>query len=135
VGSVYDEFEEQLGAWQRQYAGRPQREIIRLLLLAPRTRGDGLDRLQGGPDSTAVEEHADADDVREIIRHALIWSGKMSRCTPFTFAAPSLELGSPDFARSPSPDRIAEPPAVGLHQFASTSPGETGQSPAHSLLH
>ncbi|HEV8484539.1 MAG TPA: DUF362 domain-containing protein [Blastocatellia bacterium] len=95
MGSVYDEFEELLGAWQRQYAGRPQREIIRLLLLALEREemvsiGYREDLILRRLKSMPI-----ADDVREIIRHALIWVWKDEQMHAIYIRGAIFKLGSP----------------------------------------
>lgn len=76
VGGVYDEFEQELAAWRRRYAGRPRREMLRLSLLA-------LEREQIV--SVAYREELIArrlasmpiaQEARDIIRHALLWTWK-----------------------------------------------------------
>ena len=34
MGAVYDQFTKELSDWERRYAGKPTREIIKLFLLA-----------------------------------------------------------------------------------------------------
>jgi uncharacterized protein (DUF362 family) len=95
VGSVYDEFEELLGDWQRRYAGRPKQEIVRLFLLALEReemvsigyREDLiLKRLKTMPIS---------DEVRDIIRHSLVWVWKDEQMHAIYIRGAIFKLGSP----------------------------------------
>ena len=76
MGAVYDEFTKELSDWERRYAGKPTREIIKLFLLA-------LEREQIV--SIAYSEDVLGrrlsalpvpDNVREIFRSALVWAWK-----------------------------------------------------------
>ena len=74
MGVVYEQFAQELAAWQTKYAGRPRDELIGLCLLALEReelvsvgyREELMtQRLSAMPLSPAV---------RELMRHALIWA-------------------------------------------------------------
>jgi len=76
VGVLYREFERTLDEWSRRFAGKPRQEMIHLFLLA-------LEREEIV--AVSYRENAIAhrlaampidEDVRELIRHALIWIWK-----------------------------------------------------------
>ena len=76
VGALYREFEQTLEVWGRRWAGRPREEMIRLFLLA-------LEREEIV--AVSYRENAIAQrlaampidgDVRNLVRHALIWVWK-----------------------------------------------------------
>jgi len=95
VGNVYDEFEELLGAWRRQYAGRPQREIIRLLLLALEREEMVSIGYREDVILRRLKSMPIADDIREIIRHALIWVWKDEQMHAIYIRGAIFKLGSP----------------------------------------
>src|SRR4029077_9252546 len=74
VSAIYEEFERELGRLRNRYAAAPREELTRLFLLA-------LEREEIVPiayrESAIVERLARMpidDDVRELIRHALVWA-------------------------------------------------------------
>ena len=76
MGAVYEEFERELARLRTQFADDPRREIIRLFLLA-------LEReelVSVGYRESLIERRLASmpipDDVREVIRHALVWIWK-----------------------------------------------------------
>lgn len=94
VGAIYEEFRCQLEAWRKQYAGQPQREMIRLCLLA-------LEREELV--SVAYREDLIAKrlasmpvnkQIREIVRHALIWAWKDEEMHAIYIRGLILKLGS-----------------------------------------
>src|SRR5713226_7525908 len=89
MGAVRDEFERELAEWRQRYAGQPRREMIQLFLLA-------LEReelVSVGYRETAIIRRLQTmpltDEIRELIRHALLWCGRTKKSTRFTFAASS----------------------------------------------
>jgi hypothetical protein len=95
TSGIYREFERQLAGWAVRYAGRPDRELVRLYLLA-------LEREQGvtvaysenvlGPRLGAMRV---TSDVRGLFRHALlsVWKDEEMHATYVRGAL--LKLGSP----------------------------------------
>ena len=94
MGAIYEEFERQLAAWRQQYAGQPRREMIRLCLLA-------LEREELV--SVAYREDLIAKrlasmpvnkQIREIVRHALVWAWKDEEMHAIYIRGLILKLGS-----------------------------------------
>jgi uncharacterized protein (DUF362 family) len=76
VGELYREFEQTLELWDRRWAGHPRQELIHLFLLA-------LEREEivavGYRENAIAQRLATMqidDDIRELVRHALIWVWK-----------------------------------------------------------
>jgi uncharacterized protein (DUF362 family) len=93
MGAVYDEFERELAELRRQCEGNPRREVIRLFLLA-------LEReelVSIGYRESLMEQRLAAmpipDDVREIVRHALIWIWKDEEMHTIYIRGAILKLG------------------------------------------
>ncbi len=95
ASEIYDGFARQLAGWESRYAGRPQREMLRLCLLA-------LDR----EENVAVAYHARSigprlaslpvpEDVREVIRAALLWVWRDEEVHAVYMHATLLEIGAP----------------------------------------
>jgi uncharacterized protein (DUF362 family) len=94
VGTVYDEFVRDLAAWDRRYAARPRDEMIRLFLLA-------LEREEivsvGYRESLIVQRLGTMPlepEVRELIRHALLWAWKDEEMHAVYIRGAILKLGS-----------------------------------------
>jgi uncharacterized protein (DUF362 family) len=95
VGSVYTEFQQQLAGWRRQYAGRPDEEMIRLFLLALEREeivsiGYRENILTGRLERMPVPE-----EVRQLIRHALLWAWKDEEMHTIYIRGAILKLGRP----------------------------------------
>jgi uncharacterized protein (DUF362 family) len=95
VSDIYQAFERDLSGWQTRYAGRPDREMLRLCLLA-------LEREQNV--AVAYDEHVLGrrlaamplpDDVRELIRHALVWVWQDEEMHTIYVRGALLKLGQP----------------------------------------
>jgi uncharacterized protein (DUF362 family) len=95
VSEVDEDFERELAGWRVQYAGRPDLEMLRLALLslereeivAVAYREDVLGRrLAAMPLS---------DDVREVIRHALLWAWWDEEMHAVYIRGMLLRLGDP----------------------------------------
>ncbi len=94
VGQVVDEIANELAQLQRQYAGRPRQEMIRLFLLA-------LEREElvavGYRESVMAERlHAMPldGDVRDMIHHALVWIWKNEEMHAIYIRGAILKIGS-----------------------------------------
>ncbi len=76
MGSLYQDFENEMAAWRRKHAGAPRQEMVHLFLLA-------LEREElvsvGYRESAVVARLQTlplAPEVRDLIRHALLWAWK-----------------------------------------------------------
>jgi uncharacterized protein (DUF362 family) len=94
MGAVYEEFERELLKLQKTCGGDTRREVIQLFLMA-------LEREElvsiGYRESLMEQRLAGmpiADDVREIIRHALIWIWKDEEMHTIYIRGAILKLGS-----------------------------------------
>ena len=94
MGAVYEQFEADLAAWRVKDAGRPRREMIRLLLLA-------LEReeiVSVGYRDALIARRLDAmpisPRIRELIRHALLWAWNDEEMHAIYLRGAILRLGS-----------------------------------------
>lgn len=94
MGAVYDEFQRELSAWQQRFAGQPHQEMIQLFLLA-------LEReelVSVGYREAAIQRRLNAmpvsPEVRELIRHALLWVWKDEEMHAIYIRGVILKLGS-----------------------------------------
>jgi hypothetical protein len=94
MGAVYEEFERELAVWHRRYADRPREEMIHLFLLA-------LEReelVSVGYREAAIVQRLEAmplsADVRDLIRHALLWVWKDEEMHAVYMRGILLKLGS-----------------------------------------
>jgi uncharacterized protein (DUF362 family) len=95
LGVVYDQFAQELMAWQAKYVGRPQDELIGLCLLALEReelvsvgyREELMTRrLSAMPLSPAI---------RELLRHALIWAWRDEEMHSIYIRGALLKFGGP----------------------------------------
>jgi uncharacterized protein (DUF362 family) len=95
LGSIYQEFEKQLADGKLRWAGRPREEMLELFLLA-------LEReeiVAIGYRENAITRRLAAmpipGEVREILRHALIWAWKDEEMHAIYIRGAILRLGGP----------------------------------------
>lgn len=95
MGSIYQEFEKQLEAGQARWAGDPRKEMLHLFLLA-------LEReeiVAVGYRETAIARRLAAmpisPDIRDILRHALVWAWKDEEMHAIYIRGAILHLGGP----------------------------------------
>lgn len=95
MGGIYEEFQRDLDLWRERYADRPRDEMIRLFLLA-------LEREEIVAVSyreSRIAEHLAAmpldDDVRDLIRQALVWVWKDEEMHAIYIRGAILKLGRP----------------------------------------
>jgi Domain of unknown function (DUF362) len=94
MGAVYEAFKRELTVWRQRYAERPRQEMIRLFLMA-------LEReeiVATGYRETAITLRLGtmplAPEVKEIIRHALLWVWKDEEMHAVYIRGIILKLGS-----------------------------------------
>ena len=94
VGSVYENFERELAGWDERYATAPKDHLVALCLLA-------LEREEivsvGYRESLMVKRLATmslSDEVRDIIRHALLWAWKDEEMHAIYIRGAIFKLGS-----------------------------------------
>ncbi len=95
MGSIYQEFEKRLAEGKQRWADRPREEMLDLFLLA-------LEReeiVAIGYRENAITRRLAAmpipSDVREILRHALIWAWKDEEMHAIYIRGAILRLGGP----------------------------------------
>jgi len=95
LGAVFEQFAEELKAWEAEYAGRPRDELIGLCLLALEReelvsvgyREELMTRrLSAMPISSAI---------RELMRHALIWAWRDEEMHSIYIRGALLKYGGP----------------------------------------
>ena len=94
MGALYDDFEKSLEVWRRRWAKEPRREMLHLFLLA-------LEREEivsvGYREEAIARRLASmpiAADVKEVIRHALIWTWKDEEMHSIYIRGALLRLGN-----------------------------------------
>src|SRR4051812_6898634 len=94
MGAVYEEFSRTLADWQRRYAGQPRKEMVQLFLLA-------LEReelVSVGYREAAIVRRLQtmplSDEVRDLIRHALLWLWKDEEMHAVYVRGILLKMGS-----------------------------------------
>lgn len=93
MSDIYQGFERQLAVWRTRYAGRPDREMLRLCLLALEREENvavAYDEAVLGPRLATMTL---SDDVRELIRNALMWVWKDEEMHAIYVRAALLNLG------------------------------------------
>ena len=95
VGVVYDQFAEELNAWQARYLGRPREELIGLCLMA-------LEREElvsvGYREELMTRRLAAmplSPSIRELMRHALIWAWRDEEMHAIYIRGALLKVGGP----------------------------------------
>jgi len=95
LGAVFEQFAEELAAWQTKYAGRPRDELIGLCLLA-------LEReelVSVGYREELMTERLSAmplsPAVRKLMRHALIWAWRDEEMHSIYIRGALLKYGGP----------------------------------------
>ncbi len=121
MGAVYEAFERELADWRRRYAGRSHEEMRRLFLLA-------LEReeiVAVGYRESAITRRLQSmplpPEVREVIRHALLWVWKDEEMHAVYIRGAILRLGSTRL-------RLL----AWLHQFAGAIGGWSGSVRQHA---
>src|SRR5262249_37223437 len=76
MGAVYDEFVLELAGWRRRYAGRPREEMVRLFLLALEREEIVAVGYREAAIARRLAAMPLAPEVRDLIRHALLWVWK-----------------------------------------------------------
>ena len=79
MSGLYQEFEKNLADWSRRFSTRPREEMLHLFLLALE-REEREEIVAVGYRESAIARRLAAmpipDDVRELVRHGLIWAWK-----------------------------------------------------------
>jgi uncharacterized protein (DUF362 family) len=95
MGSVYEGCERQLAAWRQRYAGQPRREALRLLLLAMEREEIVSIAYREAMIVRRLQRMPLPEEVRQIIRHALVWAWKDEEMHAVYLRGALLRLGGP----------------------------------------
>src|SRR5262249_28737801 len=76
MGAVYEGFQREMDAWRRQYAGQPRREMLHLFLLALEREEIVATGYREAAITRRLKSMPLPPEVREVIRHALLWVWK-----------------------------------------------------------
>jgi uncharacterized protein (DUF362 family) len=93
VGRIYEDFQRELAACRARYAGRPRGEMLRLFLVAlEREEIVAVGYREGRIAARLARMPLDAE-VRELIRHALLWAWKDEEMHAIYIRGALLRLG------------------------------------------
>ncbi len=95
MSEIYHEFERHLAGWQTHYAGRPDREMLRLCLLALEREENVAVAYSDAGLRRRLSAMALPDDVREVIRRALVWVWQDEEVHAVYVRDALLNLGNP----------------------------------------
>src|SRR6266849_8080573 len=95
MGLIYDQFTEELAAWEKKYIARPREELLGLCLMAREreelvTVGYREELMTKRLGSMPLSEPA-----RELISHALIWAWRDEEMHTIYIRGALLKLGRP----------------------------------------
>jgi uncharacterized protein (DUF362 family) len=95
VGSIYQEFEKQLAEGKVRWTGRPREEMLELFLLALEREEIVAIGYRENAITRRLARMPIPPDVREILRHALIWAWKDEEMHAIYIRGAILRLGGP----------------------------------------
>jgi hypothetical protein len=95
VGGVYDECARQLDRWRRQYADRPNQEIVRLFLFALEREEIVSVAYREALIYRRLQAMPIPPEARQIIHHALIWTWKDEEMHAIYIRGAIFKLGNP----------------------------------------
>ena len=95
MSDIYQAFERELAGWQTRYAGRPEREMLRLCLLSLEREQNVAVAYDEGVLGPRLAAMCLPDDVRELIRCALLWVWKDEEMHAVYIRGALLKLGRP----------------------------------------
>jgi uncharacterized protein (DUF362 family) len=95
VGGLYQEFEKNLADWSRRFAERPREEMLHLFLLALEREEIVAVGYRESAIAQRLARMAIPDDVRELVRHGLIWAWKDEEMHAIYIRGAILRLGGP----------------------------------------
>jgi hypothetical protein len=95
VGAVFDEFVRELEAWDRQTAGRPRDLLVRLFLVALEREEIVSVAYRESLMAARLQSMPLPPEVRDLIRHALLWAWKDEEMHAIYIRGAILKLGNP----------------------------------------
>ncbi|MBC7821583.1 MAG: DUF362 domain-containing protein [Planctomycetaceae bacterium] len=94
MGAIYEEFLRELESLGRKHAGHPKRELIDLFLMALENEEIVAIAYRESVMAARLRAMPLPDDVRELIRHALIWAWKDEEMHAIYIRGAILKLGN-----------------------------------------
>ncbi len=94
MGAVYDEFVRELAVLERKYAGRPRRLLLDLFLMALEREEIVSVAYRDSVMEARLRSMPLPDDVRDLIRHALLWAWKDEEMHSIYIRGALLRLGN-----------------------------------------
>jgi uncharacterized protein (DUF362 family) len=94
LGVIYEQFERELAAGRRRDAGRPRREMVRLLLLGLQREEIVAVGYREAMIARRLETMPIGPQLRELIQHALTWAWKDEEMHAIYLRGAILRLGS-----------------------------------------
>jgi hypothetical protein len=76
MGEIYDQFVKDLARWREKYEGNPRAEFLHLLLLALEREAIVAVAYRDDLLVRRIEAMPISSEIKELIRHALIWAWK-----------------------------------------------------------
>jgi uncharacterized protein (DUF362 family) len=94
MGSVFEEFQNQLAVWDKKYAGRPREHLIRLCLLALEREEIVSIAYKEDRIAARLARMPIPEGIRNIIQHALLWAWKDEEMHTIYIRGAILRLGN-----------------------------------------
>jgi uncharacterized protein (DUF362 family) len=95
MGQIYDEFQRQVEDWRRRYGGDARQQTVRLLLLALEREELVTIAYREALIMHRLQQMPISGEVRELIRHSLIWAWKDEEMHAVYLRGALLKLGNP----------------------------------------
>ncbi len=95
VSEIYQSFERDLVRWQKRYAARPDHEMLRLCLLSLEREQNVVVAYDKNTLGRRLASMPLADNVRELIRHALAWVWREEETHALYMRHTLLKVGDP----------------------------------------
>src|SRR5476651_727576 len=94
MGSVFEEFQNQLAVWDKKYDGRPREHLIRLCLLALEREEIVSIAYKEDRIAARLARMPISESIRNIIQHALLWAWKDEEMHTIYIRGTILRLGN-----------------------------------------
>lgn len=95
MSAIYDDFQRELSRFRVKYAAAPRREMIHLFLLALEREEIVSVAYREEAMLERLEKMQTSQDVRELVRHALIWAWKDEEMHAIYIRGAILRIGGP----------------------------------------
>jgi hypothetical protein len=94
VSSVYENFQQELDAWERQYSGSPAGEMVALCLLALEREEIVAIGYREDLITQRLQQMPLSEEIRDLIKHALLWAWKDEEMHAVYVRGALFKLGS-----------------------------------------